>query len=206
MESLRPDRDELDQFKSRQPKKKGVNKASRAELAPNRAELASNKVASGGSAGVDSSRASVRVNAAPAQNNSIFSLLLLIFFSPIIRGIHIQVPYIGRDMLLGDYFDSLIFSVHLLFSLPLLSKCKEFLFYFSRAIKWTASLTFSLYLFHRPLIQIFAIFSFQEPSSFSSRVLGGTFLVVVTFGLWCENQKYRIKNYLCNIYVRNLQP
>lgn len=78
MESLRPDRDELDQFKNRQTKKKGVNKTNHVERAPN-------KVTSGG-AGVDSSRASVRIDAAPAQNNSIFSLLLMLVLIVAISG------------------------------------------------------------------------------------------------------------------------
>jgi len=70
MESLRPDRDELDQFKKRQTKKKGVNKATRVELAQ--------KKMTSGEAGVDSSRSSARLNAAPVQNNSILSLVLML--------------------------------------------------------------------------------------------------------------------------------
>jgi len=143
-----------------------------------------------------------------------FSLLSLIFLGMLLAGspwirenVAFRIPYINREDVLGDYFDGIIFSLHLLFSLPLLAAAKPLLLRFSDPIKWAASLTFALYLFHRPLIQVFAVLAPEDPSALSSRliVLGGTFLLVATFGAWCEKQKFTIKKALETIVVPRLR-
>ena len=71
MESLRPERDELDQFKKRQaPKKKGGNKSSRVEPASNGVKVAP--------PGSGDRVISARKHVAPAPGPSIFSLLLML--------------------------------------------------------------------------------------------------------------------------------
>jgi len=130
---------------------------------------------------------------------SIACLAALVFGGPWIRRhVDYQIPYIHRVDLVGDYFDAIVFSLHLLFSLSLLAMLKPILLRYASIIKWAASLTFALYLFHRPLIQVFAVVSPFDPASISNRliVLGGTFLVVATLGAWCEKQKYPIKKFL----------
>ncbi len=144
----------------------------------------------------------------------LFSLLSLIFLAMLLAGspwirenVVFHIPHINREDVLGDYFDGIVFSLHLLFSLPLLAAAKPLLLRIARPIKWAASLTFALYLFHRPLIQVFAVLAPEDPAAFSSRllVLGGTFLVVATIGAWCEQQKFAIKKPLETIVIPRLR-
>ncbi len=97
-----------------------------------------------------------------------------------------------------EYIEALVFSLHLLFVPAVLKHLSPLLLHISSFIKWTASLTFALYLFHRPLIQVFVLLSPDPPESWLTRaiVLGGTLLVVITIGRWSENQKYTIKNWI----------
>lgn len=99
--------------------------------------------------------------------------------------------------IIADYIAAIIFSLHLLFINPLLKRVHPLLHFFAKPISFFAALTFSLYLFHRPLIQFFAAFS-SDLSSWESRLLvvGGSFMVVVVIGYWCETTKYPIKKWL----------
>jgi len=124
--------------------------------------------------------------------------LILFLFSPVIRGeFELKIPYVGRNIL-ADYFEAITFSMHIIFGLPLFKLIKTYLFKYSRVIRWLASLTFALYLFHRPLMQLLVLLSPSEPSSWVTRfiVLGGTAFVVVVLGLWSERQKSIIKKFL----------
>ena len=130
---------------------------------------------------------------------SLVALAALVIGSPWVRHhVDFAIPYVKRVDIAGDYFDAALFALHVLFSLPLLVLVKPLLVRHAAFIKWAASLTFALYLFHRPLIQVLAIVSPFEPGSLYGRVivLGGTFLVVATFGAWCENRKHVIKTFL----------
>jgi hypothetical protein len=130
---------------------------------------------------------------------SLVALAALVIGSPWVRHhVDFAIPYVKRVDIAGDYFDAALFALHVLFFLPLLVLVKPLLVRHAAFIKWAASLTFALYLFHRPLIQVLAIVSPFEPGSLYGRVivLGGTFLVVATFGAWCENRKHVIKTFL----------
>ncbi len=124
-----------------------------------------------------------------------FLSIILFLFSPLIRTtFEFKVPYIGSNIF-ADYFEAITFSLHVLFGLPLFKLMQRHLFRFVREIRWLASLTFALYLFHRPLMQLFVLFSPSEPSSWVTRsiVLGGVLFVVIVLGLWSERQKKTIK-------------
>jgi len=129
---------------------------------------------------------------------SILALLLLIFIGPIIREIEVAIPYISRKEVLADYFDAICFSLHIYFSSILLSKSRELLFKFEKPIRWFASLTFALYLFHRPIIQLIGAVNFDNVESLYNRVLMilGTFIIVAIIGRWSEKQKFTIKLFI----------
>lgn len=130
---------------------------------------------------------------------SICSLLALIVCAPWAeKNMVYDIPLLpGSRKLAANYLYSILFTVHLLTIPPLLHKLKTFLFYFAKPITLLGSMTFSLYLFHRPLIQVFATFS-NDPSSPINRatIIFGTILVTATLGLWCEKNKYTVKQYI----------
>lgn len=148
------------------------------------------------------------------SHNLFFSALSLSFLCAMVIGdlwirrhVEFKIVHINRTNLLADYFDAITFSLHLLLSLPLVAKIEYILLRFSRIITWVASLTFALYLFHRPLIQVLAVLAHDDPSAISTRiiVLGGTLLVVATFGAWCENQKHAIRLFLGTTVLQRLR-
>ncbi len=131
---------------------------------------------------------------------SITCLLLLIFASPWVRD-NFTFAFYGR-YLIADYFEAIVFTLHLLFVPSLLIKLGHILEACSSFIRWTASLTFALYLFHRPLIQLFVLISPEEPSSWLTRaiVLLGTLIIIITLGRWSEKQKYTIKRLITPLF------
>lgn len=147
-----------------------------------------------------------------SRKTLLFTGLSLAFLGAMLLGgpwvrehVDIRVPFVHMRELAGNYYDGLTFSLHLLFSLPLLAMARPALQHFSGTIKWAASLTFALYLFHRPLIQALAALAPDEPSALSTRiiVIGGTLLIVATFGAWCDKQKHWVKQLLeSSVFVR----
>jgi len=139
---------------------------------------------------------------------SVLSLLLLIFGSPWIQAnVKFDIPFLmANRSFVADYCYAILFTIHLLTVSQLLnfSLIKNVLNRFSKFIVFMGSMTFALYLFHRPLIQMFATFS-DDPASIQNRllVLGGTMIVVLTAGRWCENSKYWIKKILVNKFGEN---
>lgn len=143
------------------------------------------------------------------EGNSLVGLVLfttsgltLIFLVPMIKeSINYTPPFfLGNRNVLADYLFAFIFSVNLYFSVyasTLINLLKPI----RVQIVYLASCTFSLYLFHRPLIQFFAALEIGEPSSFSNRllVIGGTIVVVFTVGAWAEKQKSLVKRTLTDI-------
>jgi peptidoglycan/LPS O-acetylase OafA/YrhL len=105
--------------------------------------------------------------------------------------------YIGGRNVLADYLYATIFGIHL-FSAAYMCNFLRLLLPFKKVIITLSSCTFSLYLFHRPLIQFFAAIEVGPPESWVSRltVLGGTLLIVFTVGYWSEQQRYRLKSLL----------
>ena len=115
-----------------------------------------------------------------------------------IRGIDFSIKGIGRDSILGDYFDAIVFACHMLLITNPPAFVRKVLNYNERIIRWTASLTFALYLFHRPLIQTIAAVYDGSHEDWSYR-LAMILLPLIFIGLIgsaVESQKYIYKKYL----------
>ncbi|NDW21605.1 acyltransferase family protein [Alteromonas hispanica] len=132
----------------------------------------------------------------------IATALALVFLVPSIKDHFHHTPsfFLGKRNVLADYIFALLFSANLYLSIYATSLI-ALLAPFRPHIIYLASCSFSLYLFHRPLIQFFAALEVGEPSSFSSRflVIGGTLFVVFTFGAWAERQKTFVKQKLTEL-------
>ena len=103
-----------------------------------------------------------------------------------------RIPFlISNRNFMADYAYGVLFTLHLLFVPSLLINIEKILFKWEKPIVYFASLTFSLYLFHLPLMKMFAA-CFEDNSSFKSRfvVLFGTFLFVLIIGRYFEQKKY----------------
>ena len=123
------------------------------------------------------------------------ALLMLIILGPYVRDIQTESEWIARGALWGDYFDAIVFCVHLYCAPSLLRYTDRFLFPFEKVIRWTASLTFALYLFHRPIIQAIAAIHDADVSNWTYRIvmLVITLTVVAVVGRWCEKYKKQLK-------------
>lgn len=119
--------------------------------------------------------------------------LACLVVSPVHRAMLPDVSFgpMLRGSLLSDYLDGLAFCLHLGGVMSCERWLKARLLPASPVIRWAGSLTFALYLFHRPLIQLFAALDLGAPTSWQQRLLifGGTFLVTATFGRQCEAWK-----------------
>ena len=136
---------------------------------------------------------------------SLSALLALFILDPMLRNdVRLNTGIINRPTLLADYCDAILISIHLIFITPVLTALKPTLFRFSSIIRWLASLTFALYLFHRPLIQLFAVIGSDNPGSWETRflVVGVTFLIIASLGHWCENQKHSLKRRLDHRFAK----
>lgn len=128
--------------------------------------------------------------------------LLLLAMAPEIRDLAMLAPFTGYDRnFAGDYYEAIAFSMHLIGIHALGQPLGAVLGRFDKQIRWASSLTFALYLFHRPLIQVFAAVDIGPPESWGQRLylLGGTFFVIATFGYWCDQQKTTLKRALKSI-------
>lgn len=129
---------------------------------------------------------------------SISAIILIIFITPELRKIDTSFFLMTRKYLLGDYFDALLFCVHLYYSPSFIHYFRGILTKYVAIIRWLGSLTFALYLFHRPIIQLIAAVyeGSQSSSLYRLSMIVITFVFVATIGLWCERQKFAIKNFL----------
>lgn len=130
----------------------------------------------------------------------ILSALVLIVLTPYIENNLSYTPsiMITNKNILADYIFAIIFTINLIAAPSILPYFSPLLKYLDKYIVAAASLTFSLYLFHRPLIQFFATFNTEAPESLINRllVIGGTIFVTIIIGFWAEKQKYTIKKYI----------
>lgn len=129
------------------------------------------------------------------------SSLIILAISPIYRELvktdsHL---FIGQDIL-SDYIDGIIFFLHLMSTPYIVKKLSRSLIFIEPSIGWLASLTFSIYLFHLPLIRLTAGSSpfVTQISSMQhiSFVYGVTFLVIIVLGIPAEKSKKVIKKWL----------
>jgi peptidoglycan/LPS O-acetylase OafA/YrhL len=136
----------------------------------------------------------------------LLTIFALATFSPIVRSINFENSIYLRASLLGDYFDALVFAFHIFFASYMSFTLKTNLLRFEKTIRWLGTLTFALYLFHRPILQTFAALfeSYIGDLWYNISLLFIVFLIVCTLGRFCEKQKSLIKAKL-NKYVVGFQ-
>lgn len=124
--------------------------------------------------------------------------LLLLFCAPLVRGATATVWPLGGHNLIASYYDALGFALHLVGILSLSPLLVTLLGRSEALIRWLGSLTFALYLFHRPIFWLLSALHIGPPSSWSQRIYlcFVTLLVVMTIGWWCEMQKKPIRRWL----------
>ncbi|GGF10411.1 acyltransferase [Aliidongia dinghuensis] len=115
--------------------------------------------------------------------------LVLLLSSPMLRASlpNLASDLVHREAFIADYVDGLAFALHLYGMMSLERWTSRMLGPWKSPIRWFSSLTFPLYLFHRPLIQLFAAIPIAEPSAWTQRIylLAGTLLVIVIVGRRC---------------------
>lgn len=129
---------------------------------------------------------------------SLASVILMFFLGPIIREITFSSDFIARTELYGDYFDAILFCIHIYYAPSLLTYFSTSLIKYKSIISWLASLTFSLYLFHRPIIQTIAAVNPADKNNllFQLTLFVIPLIIVVILGRWSEKQKITIKLFL----------
>lgn len=122
---------------------------------------------------------------------SLGAIVVMVFLGPFIRDIEFSGPLIARKELYGDYFDAILFCIHLYFAPSMLRYIGPMLERFASVIRNVAACTFALYLFHRPIIQMIAAITPTDPENTLYRVslVVIPLLIVFTIGYWAEQQK-----------------
>lgn len=145
------------------------------------------------------------VNAVVSISCFFISGVIIVLFSPFVYSSLNQVPevLISDRYVFADYAIAIVFAINL-FCANYCANLLKVLLPMKRIIVFAAAASFSLYLFHRPLIQLFAAFEFGEPDSWLNRVvvIGGTLVVVYTFGFWCEKQRFYLKKRMETLLAR----
>ena len=128
--------------------------------------------------------------------------LTLLLISYRFRFDWLHIPGVHRNALLADYAAGIGFAANILGFNAIAPRAEKLLKPAAGVIRWLGSITFALYLFHRPLIQLFAVYNIGEPSSWAQRVwlLGGTLLIVATLGYACERSKGAYKTAFLSIF------
>lgn len=134
---------------------------------------------------------------------SIGALLAMFLFGPEIRGIEFSSTWVSRKEIYGDYFDAIMFCVHLYFVPSVLHHLGYILERYAGIIRNVAACTFALYLFHRPLIQLIAAVTPTSLDNIVYRVCLFLIplLIVFTVGYWSEKQKSNLKNGLNKLHL-----
>lgn len=137
---------------------------------------------------------------------AIMSGLGLLALTPLVRASFPTLPFglTISNCEPGDYVDALAFALQLYGAMSWHDAFARVLRPYTGIIRYLGSLTFALYLFHRPLIQLFAAIPLGAPSSLMQRLylLGGTLLIVATFGRRCELWKSSISAALDRLRYR----
>ena len=133
----------------------------------------------------------------------ILSLIILIA-SPTYRGlVNYKAPVIRGTALL-DYIDGIAFFVHLLVAPIVVKKISKMLVMTREVIVFMSSMTFSLYLFHLPLVRLFAGISpfIDKPSSYANIIFVYlmTIFVILLLGIPVERSKYWYKKWFRGIF------
>lgn len=123
--------------------------------------------------------------------------LILLSLTPLVReATHAMA--LGEHNLIAGYYDASSFALHLIGVSSLSRSLESRLRRGAALIRWLGSLTFALYLFHRPILWVLSAINIGSPSSWSQRLYlcGVTLLIVVTIGWWCEAQKLPLRRRL----------
>jgi peptidoglycan/LPS O-acetylase OafA/YrhL len=117
------------------------------------------------------------------------AVLLLISYR--FRFAWLHIPGVHRGALLADYAAAIGFALNIVGFNALAQRASNVLLPAASIIRWLGSITFALYLFHRPLIQLFAVYNIGAPSEWLERLwlVGGTLFIVATLGHACEKSK-----------------
>lgn len=125
-----------------------------------------------------------------------------ILLSPVIRSFDQTGFKILGEPVIGRYIDGFGFYFNLIGIYGISKSMPEIKTKVLSAIPKIASITFPLYLFHRPLIQFFSYVGPDNPSSIFRRflVIAGTLFIVLLLSPYCEmlrnNFRRRISNLL----------
>lgn len=127
---------------------------------------------------------------------------IMLALSPSIRPI-INLQLMGQEIA-GRYVDAFAFVLNLVAARRLLDGNTPLAPTVGKTIKWIASTTFVLYLFHRPLIQLFSYIGPSDPGSWGRRalVIGATLAIVAVATPLCD----RFQKYLRVVCLRWLMP
>jgi peptidoglycan/LPS O-acetylase OafA/YrhL len=109
-----------------------------------------------------------------------------------------RTPHQSIGALLAAYAAAACFTVNVLAFNSFSERTEPLFAPFAATIRWLGSMTFALYLFHQPLLSLFTVYHLPDRSSSAQLVLlvGGTLIVVMTLGRFCENTKDTYKRYL----------
>ncbi|TNE63311.1 MAG: acyltransferase [Alphaproteobacteria bacterium] len=112
----------------------------------------------------------------------------------------VEQPWV-RVLIVREYIDAIAFASLLVGFYGLPARAKGLMLPLVRPARYLGSLTFALYLFHRPLIMMFAALGWQAPETWGQRllVLGGTFAIVVLVGRPCEQAKVPLKRLILRL-------
>lgn len=146
-----------------------------------------------------------RLQLAPALNWLAFILgLAMLACSPNLRqAVHSGFTLLG-GVVIERYIDAAGFLLNLVGAYGLCATAKPLPARLARAIAHIAGTTFALYLFHRPLIQLFSYLGPADPASWQRRVLviGGTLLLVYLATPATEALRRRLRSWGTRVLAR----
>jgi peptidoglycan/LPS O-acetylase OafA/YrhL len=127
---------------------------------------------------------------------------VMLVLSPSIRQV-VGLGWMGQEIA-GRYVDAIAFFLNLIAAHRLLNGSTPLPPTIGIAIKRIASTTFVLYLFHRPLIQLFSYIGPSDAGSWGRRVLviGATLAIIALATPLCE----QFQRYLRVLWLRWLTP
>jgi peptidoglycan/LPS O-acetylase OafA/YrhL len=121
--------------------------------------------------------------------------LCLLLLSPLIRSLDTSGFQILGEAVLGRYVDGFGFFLNLIGAFGLAKYGPPIKKSYCALIQKIAATTFALYLFHRPLIQLFTYIGPEDPASIYRRslVIIGTLAVVFILSPFCEHLRIALR-------------
>lgn len=117
---------------------------------------------------------------------------------------HIYIPWVHRTAIVADYIDALAFFVNIIGANAIADRIGPALMRWKRPIVWLASTSFALYLFHRPLLQLFTYLGPSPADGWPRRILVfvGIPVVVALLTPPTESLKRYLKRALMALFSR----